>query len=106
MSTDDRFTNALAIPGCTLDSPGLGAQLERYRRLARHASSVQRLPGEVRVRFHDDLPDGLLEHTMDVERRCCPFVHADYDRAERRLILTVENIDQDPRLDSLFHAIS
>lgn len=26
--------------------------------------------------------------------------------AERRLILTVESIDQDPRLDPLFHAIS
>jgi hypothetical protein len=106
MSTHSRSTEPPPIPGRTLDPPGIGAQLARYRQLGQHATSVERLVGEVLVRFAEDLPVGLLERTLEVERRCCPFVHADYDPRERRLTITLENVDQAPRLDSLVHALT
>ena len=106
MSTSGSGPNELVVVGCTLDPPGLGAQLARYRQLAQHATSVERRLGEVLVQFNNDLPAGLLEYTLDVERRCCPFVHAAYRKDDRLLMLTVETVDQDPRLDSLFAALS
>jgi hypothetical protein len=102
----DREPGADTAAACTLDAGGFGAQLARYRRLGRHASSVDRLRGELRVRFDDHLPAGLLGHTLEVERRCCPFVHPSYDAGERLLILTVETLDQEITLDSLFEALS
>ncbi len=96
----------LAIPGCKLDAPGLGAQLTRYRQLAAHGTRVERHTGQVLARFGDNVPLGLLERTLDVERHCCPFVHTEYDERERQLRITVETIDQDPRLDSLFYALT
>jgi hypothetical protein len=93
------------IQDCRLDALQLQAQLERYRRLGRHATSIQRQHGEVLVRFADDLPGGLLEQTLEVERRCCPFIHVAYDPRERRLIMTVENLEQHPKLDSLLDAL-
>jgi hypothetical protein len=94
------------IDGCSLHPAGLGNQLARYRQLGHHADTVERLLGQVRVRFSDDVPTGLLGLTLDIERRCCPFVTATRSADGRELTLTVENIDQDPRLDSLFAALT
>jgi hypothetical protein len=58
------------------------------------------------VRFAEDPPPGLLEQTLEVERRCCPFFHMAYEAEERQLVITVENVDQDPALDALFDAFS
>ena len=102
----DRDPDTLAAPDCTLEGAGFGAQLARYRRLGRHANSVRRLRGELQVRFDDDVPAGLLERTLEVERHCCPFVHGTYDLEERLLTLTVERLDQEITLDSLFQALS
>ena len=99
-------TEPIAIPDCALNEQGLGAQLARYRELGQHAVAVERVTGEVRVRFAGLLPLGLLGRTLDVERRCCPFVHADYDEHNQRLTLTVDTVDQDPRLDSRFDALT
>jgi arsenite methyltransferase len=94
-----------STPDCKLDSDQLGVQLGRYRGLARHVLSVERRPGEVVAHFGDDPPAGLVEQTLEVERRCCPFIHAAYHRAARRLTLTVKNIDQEPTLDVLYDAL-
>jgi hypothetical protein len=95
-----------APPDCALDRLQLETQIERYRRLGRHATRVDQSRGEVVVRFESDLPSGLLAHALEVERGCCPFVHAAYDPALRELTLTVETVDQAPRLDSLLDAFS
>ncbi len=106
MSTASRSTPPGQVPNCKLDAAQLGAQLERYRRLGQHAANVERLTGEVVVRFENNLPAGLLERTLAVEQRCCSFVLTAYDPGDRRLTITVEKLDQDPRLDSLFHALN
>ncbi len=92
--------------GCRLSEAGFGSQLRRYRRLSEHVTSLERTTGKVIAEFGADLPPGLIENTLEVERRCCPFVKAKYEPAPRRLTLAVETIDQDPRLDSLFHALA
>ena len=67
---------------------------------------AERLTGRVVVRFSPEVPAGLLGYTLHVERKCCTFVHLDYNTGERQLTITVESVAQDPRLDSLFHALS
>ena len=91
---------------CGLSKAGFVSQLRRYRRLSEHVTSLERTTGQVIAEFGADLPRGLLENTLEVERRCCPFVKATYDSASGRLTLAVETIDQDPRLDSLFRALA
>lgn len=99
--------NADARPaGCELTEAGFGSQLRRYRRLSEHVTSLERTPGKVIAEFRADLPQGLLERALDVERRCCPFVEATYEPTPGRLTLAVQTIDQDPRLDSLFRALA
>ena len=92
--------------GCGLSEAGFGSQLRRYRRLSEHVTSLERTSGKVIAEFSVDLPPGLLENTLEVERRCCPFVEATYEPAPARLTLAVQTIDQDPRLDSLFRALA
>jgi hypothetical protein len=106
VSTADPGTAHGQVSDCKLDAPQLAAQLSRYRQLGQHATSVERLTREVLVRFEHDLPADLLERTLAVERGCCPFFRIACDPGDRRLTIAVEKIDQDPRLDSLFHALN
>jgi hypothetical protein len=91
----------LAVPECQLDPAALGPQIRRYRRLASHVTRIERTVGGVRVEFDASVPDGLLGQTLAVERDCCTFVGIDYTPQSRTLSLTVANVAQDPRLDSL-----
>lgn len=91
----------IAIPECRLDPAALGPQICRYRQLATHVTRIERTVGEIRVEFDYRIPAGLLEYTLMVERDCCTFVTADYQSTSGTLTFTVENIAQDPRLDSL-----
>jgi hypothetical protein len=104
MATSVPPPDPCSVSDCKLDPRQLETQLERYRQLGRHATRLERLSGEVVVRFGDDLPSDLLAHALEVERGCCPFVHAAYDPADRELTLSVETIDQAPVLDSLADA--
>lgn len=106
MSAAESSPSGLEIPECRLDDDAFGAQLRRYRELARHVEQIERQPGSLTVRFDPELRPGLLEHTLEVERACCSFVNLDYDSAQRQLTITVQNIAQDPRLDSLFRALT
>jgi hypothetical protein len=91
----------MAIPECTLPDTAVGPQIARYRQLARHVVELERRIGEVRVRFDATVPDGLLARTLAVEQGCCAFVGLDYEPATRSLAITVANVDQDPRPDTL-----
>lgn len=106
MTIGDQTRGPRALADCNLDASGLGAQLERYRQLGREATTVARLPGRVVVRFASESTAGLLKRTLEMERGCCPFVHTAYEGEDRRLTMTAETPDQDPRLESLFHTIA
>lgn len=91
----------VAIRECRLDDAAIGPQLRRFRELARHVVSIERDAGEVRVHFDEHVPDDLLALTLAVEHECCAFVGLAYASESRSLTITVTNVAQDPRLDSL-----
>jgi len=95
-----------SAPACRLNASGLREQIERYRLISTHTASIERGPRRVVARFDADLPHGPLEHALEIERRCCPFIGVEYDDADRRLTLTVRNLGEDPALDALFEALS
>ena len=94
------------IAECRLDLPGLRAQAERYRRLGRSATRVERSEGQLTVEFARDVDEPLLRRTIAVERTCCPFFAMHYDPAFQRLRITVADQEQAPALDALLFALS
>jgi len=91
----------MAMPECQLDDAAIGPQIHRYRQLARHVRRIERETGEVRVHFDEQVQDGLLALTLAVEQECCAFVGLQYTAEARVLTITVANVSQNPRLDSL-----
>lgn len=91
----------LAIPECRLPDTAVGPQLARYRKLAEHVIDLHRDVGEVRVQFDDTVPESLLAQTLAVERECCTFVDLEYQPHMRSLTITVANVAQHPRLETL-----
>lgn len=91
----------MAIPECRLDDGAIAPQLRRFRELARHVISVERDAAEVRVQFDEQVPDDLLALTLAVEQECCAFVGLAYASKSRVLRITVANVSQVPRLESL-----
>jgi hypothetical protein len=75
----------VSIPECRLDASALGPQISRYQRLAEPVIGIERNPGEVRVQFDEDVPDGLLRHTLAAERDCCALVGIEYEPTARTL---------------------
>jgi hypothetical protein len=91
----------LAIPECRLTETAAGSQIARYRQLAEHVVEVERDIGELRVRFDETVPEGLLAGTLGVERECCSFLGLHYQPQTRSLMITVANLARDARLDTL-----
>lgn len=100
------MTDELPIAQCDLDPPGLAAQRERYRRLARSVTALERRPGRLLLRFASDVDVTLVEETLAIERRCCPFFRLEFEPSARRLQIGVERAEQDPALDALRFALS
>jgi len=93
-------------PACRLNEISLREQLERYRRISAHTASIERRPQRIVAQFDAELPHGPLERALEIERRCCPFIDAEYEPAGRRLTLTVRDPSEDSALDALFEALS
>lgn len=106
MSTNDPVTLPLVAPSCTLKPAQLHDQLERYRQLSRHIIRLQHEPGELVTQFSEDLPAGLVEQTLEIERDCCSFLSIVYDRLNRRLTITTDAEDHDATLAALFSALT
>jgi len=88
----------MAPGGCTLDDSGLGEQLDRYRRLAATAVTVQDGPAGLEITFGANVDIDLLDETVAIEWGCCSFFTLDYDASMRRLSIGIE----DPsRVDAL-----
>jgi hypothetical protein len=106
MSTNNRVALPLVATGCTLEPAQLHDQLERYRQLSRHTIGLQHEPGELVAQFSEDVPAGLVEQTLELERDCCSFLSIAYDRLNRRLTITTDAADRDATLAALFSALS
>lgn len=100
------MTDELSFAQCDLDPPALAAQQERYRQLADSVLELERRPGRLLVRFGADVDPALVEKTLAIERRCCPFFHLAFEPSTRRLEIGVDRADEEPALDALRFALS
>jgi hypothetical protein len=96
----------LPIAECRLGLEGLRTQRNRYRAIGRHLESIERHRCRLDAHFTPDLDVALLREAIDVERQCCPFFAIHHDAAEHRLLITVDDPDQDPALDALQFALT
>jgi hypothetical protein len=94
-----------APAACRLERGARVAQRDRYRLVGRHLAAVERSPQLLDARFTSDVDEALLEETLAIERECCSFFSISYEPGERRLVVTVEDPDQDPALDALTAAL-
>jgi hypothetical protein len=95
----------LPIAQCRLDTAGMRAQADRYRRLGATATHVEREGAALVATFGSDLDEQLLDDAIAVEKDCCPFFVFSYEPTDRRLSITVERPDQAPALDALEFAL-
>jgi hypothetical protein len=91
---------------CKLDLPGLRKQRDRYATLGRDLVGIEREPGRLIATFAQNVDEGLVRETIEVERECCPFFTLAYDAGGHRLSITVDEPVQDPALDALRYSLS
>lgn len=91
---------------CALDDAELRAQLTRYSELGRRAERVEHLPDRVLVHFDQDPPGALLTETLEVERRCCPFFSLAYRAQQRRLEISIDDMEHRDALATLALALA
>jgi hypothetical protein len=100
--TADPFDQAIAaIPSCALDEAGLADQRARYARLVPTVSRIEREAEAVLIEFREEVDLQVLEETLAVERRCCPFFLFEFGDSRRRLRATVREPEQLPALDAI-----
>jgi hypothetical protein len=72
---------------CALDEAALARQLARYTRIGEHALWARQHETELTVVLDTDLDDELLQHTLEVERDCCPFLAVVWADTTRELTI-------------------
>jgi hypothetical protein len=90
---------------CSLDEAGLSAQLARYRAVGEGARIIDRDRRRVVLRLSELVPDDLIQELVAVERGCCPFFVLDWRPRERRLLVAVSAIDEEPALEASAYAL-
>jgi hypothetical protein len=89
----------LPLAQCSLDGPGLRAQLARYEAVGRTVSEHRREPNLLTLRL-DGADPALVRELIDVERGCCPMFRMEW----RDPVLTVAAEDA-PALDAIEYAL-
>jgi hypothetical protein len=84
---------------CSLQGAEIDEQRRRHEALGRSASAVEREATAIHVSFGESLDREVLDEMIRVERACCPFFLIDYDDAERRLSVAVDDPRMAPALD-------
>jgi hypothetical protein len=67
---------------------------------------LERRPRRLLLQFAPDVDAALVEETLAIERRCCPFFRLEFEPSARRLEIGVDRAEQDPALDALRFALS
>ena len=92
-------------PSCALDETGLRLQFERYRHAGKGASLVDRTSRRLIVELDRRVDASLIDATIAVERKCCPFFTLDWQSLTRRLIVSVAEDGHEPTLDAIAFAL-
>jgi hypothetical protein len=96
----DGFDRALAaVPACSLDGCGAGAQKERYRAIAPFITRVREEAMTVVVEFAGDVDVAVLDEMLAVENQCCSGVLGfELDGPARSLAVTAADPADKPAL--------
>ena len=89
----------LPLAQCSLDAPGLRAQLARYETVGRAVRERRREPNLLTLRL-DGADPALVRELIEVERECCPMFRMDW----RDPVLTLA-ADDAPALDAIEYAL-
>ncbi len=92
-------------PSCSLDPVGLDRQLERYRTVGAEATVVERHRNRITITVGSATPMTTIEQLVATERGCCPFYELDYDPVARRLSIGVSQVEHEPALAAIAHAL-
>jgi hypothetical protein len=90
---------------CALDEPGALQQAGRYRDIGAGAAVLKRDPGLLVVELDGAIDAALVEETIEIERKCCPFFAIDYARTARRLSFSVASPAQLGAIDAIAFAL-
>jgi hypothetical protein len=93
-------------PSYALDESELRSQLERYRQAGRNARLIERTPHRLVVGLEVHVDAELVEHTIAVERECCPFFTLAWEPERRRLAVAVDDAEHEPALDAIAFALN
>jgi hypothetical protein len=88
-----------------LSDPELREQLARYRAVGDGAEILEWTARRRAIRVAGSVPEPVVEKVVEVERQCCPFFELSWERAARRLTISVSASDQEPALDGLTYAL-
>ncbi len=95
----------MAPLACSLNEAELRSQLERYRIAGSDATVVERSPRRLVIGIGDQVPDGVVDELVKVERECCPFFGLDWQPAHRRLAVSVATEWHEPALEAIASAL-
>ena len=90
---------------CSLDEPGALEQVGRYRAIGAGAAVMRRKPGLLVVELDGVIEPALVEETIELERRCCPFFVIEYLAHARRVTFSVDSPAQQAALDAIGYAL-
>ena len=93
-------------PSCALDESGLRAQLERYRQAGRDARLIERTARRLVADLDESVDAELVEETIAVERKCCPFFALTWEPDRQRLTVSVSQAEHEPALDAIAFALN
>lgn len=96
----------MAPASCALDETGLAEQLGRYRAVGRHSALVARDARRIVVDVGSEVPGGLVDKLIAVERGCCPFFDVDWRPPERRLTVAVRGSEHEQALSAIAAALA
>jgi hypothetical protein len=92
-------------PSCALDETGLRLQLERYRQAGAGARLIGRTPRSLVVDLDEQVDTRLVDETIAIERKCCPFFTLEWEPERRRLTVAVSQAEHEPALDAIAFAL-
>ena len=90
---------------CSLDAGELAEQRERYRRVGRGGRLLERSPRALSIECAIGTDSALVEQTLAIERRCCPFYDLGWDPRARRLSISVKRSEHEPALGAIALAL-
>jgi hypothetical protein len=80
-------------------------QLERYRKVGRGATAIERTPRRLTIELDERVGGQLVGELLSTERECCPFFDLVWEPGPRRLTFAVSQAEHEPVLNGISKAL-